>query len=427
MCHMVNSHHACVSSQVIFHTLKMQEMDRRQREIRRMVRDGLTHGQISRYLRAVTRTVRGLSSRNVRRFCLSRGIHYRSRLTASSLDRIVHSRVSQVGHSYGRRTLHGLLRSEGLHVSQQRIGDSLRHLFPQAHHQRASTMAAHINPVPYTASYFGEKLHFDQNEKLNMYGVIHVLAVDGFSRKLVGFITLPSKNPILIYRLLYRPILEQYGLWDQLRMDHGTEFTLIVSVQQSISRFRNDPSRHPVLQSMSRQNHRAERMWPEINARINYPIKRILVQMEGDGYIDMNDDVVKFSVSWVTIRVVATPVQRFISAWNAHTIPGNRGGIPNILARTSSRVACIQPLQIPTVNEAVRNHGGQLTREACFGRDPIADYGGLQALRERDFILVFPSMDAVFEDVLHGNGDLLKQAIFHFRDLNFRYATLVQH
>ena len=393
-----------------------------------MVRAGHTHRQISQYLQAAMPGVRGLSSRSVRRFCFRRGIHYRSRLSTASLDRLVHSRVSQVGHSYGRRTLHGLLRSEGVHVSQQRISNSLHRLFPQAHHQRTHTMAMHINPIPYTASYFGEKLHFDQNEKLNMYGVIHVLAVDGFSRKLVGFITLPSKNPILIYQLLYRPILEQYGVWDQLRMDHGTEFTLVVSVQQSIAALRNDPSRHPVMQSMSRQNHRAERIWPEINSRVNYPVKRILVRMEGDGLIDMGNDVTKFSVSWVTIRVVAQPVEMFVRAWNAHTIPGNRGGIPNVLARTSSQVAHIRPMHIPTVDEAVQNHessGGQLTREATYGTDPIAGYEGLQALRERDFALVFPSMDAVFQDILHANGDLFRQAILHFRDLNLRYSTLV--
>jgi len=35
------------------------------------------------------------------------------------------------------------------------------------------------NPVPYHADYFGHKLHIDQNEKLVMYGVTHVTAVDG--------------------------------------------------------------------------------------------------------------------------------------------------------------------------------------------------------------------------------------------------------
>ena len=39
-----------------------------------------------------------------------------------------------------------------------------------------------------------KNLHLDQNEKVVMYGMTHVVAVDGYSRKIVGFITLPVKK-----------------------------------------------------------------------------------------------------------------------------------------------------------------------------------------------------------------------------------------
>ena len=65
-----------------------------------------------------------------------------------------------------------------------------------AHAQRTANVVHHLNPVPYRGSFFGEKLHLDQNEKLCMYGIVHILAVDGYSRKIVGFITIPKKNPI---------------------------------------------------------------------------------------------------------------------------------------------------------------------------------------------------------------------------------------
>ena len=48
-----------------------------------------------------------------------------------------------------------------------------------------------LNPFPCWASNYGEKLYLDQNEKIVMYGITHIIAVDGFSRKIVGFITLP--------------------------------------------------------------------------------------------------------------------------------------------------------------------------------------------------------------------------------------------
>ena len=68
----------------------------------------------------------------------------------------------------------------------------------------------------------------DQNEKLAMYGVTHVAARDGYSGKVVGFATMHMlrKNNVTIYEDVYRPIILQYGLWDQVRVDHGREFYL---------------------------------------------------------------------------------------------------------------------------------------------------------------------------------------------------------
>ena len=113
----------------------------------------------------------------------------------------------------------------------------------------------HLNPPPYTARFSGDKLHLDQNEKLAMYGVTHFVAVDGFSRKIVGMITIPVKNPIAIYSALMKPLLESCGLWQQVRVDHGTEFTLVLTVQH-LAGLRLWQDRLPALQSTSRQNHR---------------------------------------------------------------------------------------------------------------------------------------------------------------------------
>ena len=55
--------------------------------------------------------------------------------------------------------------------------------------------------------------------------MIHVLA--GYSRKIVGVVTMPVKNAITIYHTLLRPLLVTEGLWDQIRVDYGTEFALV--------------------------------------------------------------------------------------------------------------------------------------------------------------------------------------------------------
>lgn len=44
----------------------------------------------------------------------------------------------------------------------------------------------------------------DQNEKLAMFGVTHVVAVDGFSKKVVAHSTMPIKNNLTIYEDVFR-------------------------------------------------------------------------------------------------------------------------------------------------------------------------------------------------------------------------------
>jgi hypothetical protein len=58
--------------------------------------------------------------------------------------------------------------------------------------------------VPYYAAYMEHKLHLDQNEKLTMFGVTHVIAIDGYSSKVVAHATMPVKNNLIIYEAVYR-------------------------------------------------------------------------------------------------------------------------------------------------------------------------------------------------------------------------------
>ena len=343
-------------------------------QIRSLVNRGESHEDISAVLRQRLPALAGVSRRSVRRFCASRGIFYRSRLSDQQLDRIILAIVTSVGHSYGRRTIHGLLSAEGIHVSQRRVGRSLARVAPIPLQIRRHQAHRNLNPPLYTAHFYGEKVHFDQNEKLSMYGVTHVMAVDGYSRKIVGMITIPVKNPITIYNTLMKPLLETEGMWEQVRLDHGTEFAPVVIVQQHLASQRLRQTQHlPILQSTSRQNHRIERMWPEINARINYPIKRVLVAMESSGEIDMSQDVTKFCVSWTTINTVQIAVQNFIHAWNNHRIPGRRGGVPNALAAATSLTTPLSLAMIPSTSQALQLHtalGGTVTPEHVFGQGP---------------------------------------------------------
>ena len=97
----------------------------------------------------------------------------------------------------------GYLSTQGLRCSEKRVGQSLKRVSADYHAQRESNTHRQTNPIPYRADYFGEKVHIDQNEKLVMFGITHVCAVDGFSGKIVSFATMARKNNMLIYQHLY--------------------------------------------------------------------------------------------------------------------------------------------------------------------------------------------------------------------------------
>ena len=170
----------------------------------------------------------------MRRYCKLLGIR---RLSQEVVNLMVSDLVSLYGHWYGRKMMQGSLRAQlGVisgAISQRRVSVALRTVAPDAYEARTRDLLERTNPVPYVSPYFGYKCHFDQNEKIGQhYGCTNVAVIDGCSRLVAGFASMPIKNPILIYEFVFRPAILKYGIWDQVRMDHGREFCLVIFVQQ---------------------------------------------------------------------------------------------------------------------------------------------------------------------------------------------------
>ena len=98
----------------------------------------------------------------------------------------------------------GYLASKGIRINKKKVADSLCRVAPESHERRRHSIVDTTNPVRYHASGFGHKLHLDQNEKLVMFGVTHVLGVDGYSGMIVSHFTMPVKKNRLIYENVYR-------------------------------------------------------------------------------------------------------------------------------------------------------------------------------------------------------------------------------
>lgn len=107
----------------------------------------------------------------------------------------------------------GYLESRRIKVAEHKIAASLEHVAPESHKNRRHNVVNKTKPIPYEAHYFGHKIRLDQNEELAMFGVTHIIAVDGYSRMIVGDVTVPIKNNLFIFSDVYRKAVQDHGLW----------------------------------------------------------------------------------------------------------------------------------------------------------------------------------------------------------------------
>ncbi|XP_060745421.1 uncharacterized protein LOC132858892 [Tachysurus vachellii] len=281
-----------------------------------MYQDGHTDMEISEHLSELGMQ-RGNSERNIRKFRSERGLK-RKCISEDELELAVSQAVVETGPYYGRKMITGYLAAQGVHVSEVRVGQTLAQMH-EPYHQARCQGAHNLNPVPYNAEYVGHKLHMDQNEKLCMFGVTHVIAIDGFSKKVVGHSTMPIKNNLTIYEEVYKNAVLSHGMWDQVRVDHGREFYLTLFMQDILAEYRHNQQRLPYIQTT--KNHTVERIWPEVNKRVNYPIKTALIQMVDQEALDMEDGLTRYCVSNLTCEISQTGVQRLTGLY------GNKVGI----------------------------------------------------------------------------------------------------
>ena len=101
-------------------------------EVRSPIKSGRAYRDVSILLKTKYPGITGRAERSVRRFCKH-----------EELDEEVARAVAEVGPSYGRKTMTGLLRARGVHEERYRIQQSLKHVNPTYHHQRQNDTESH--------------------------------------------------------------------------------------------------------------------------------------------------------------------------------------------------------------------------------------------------------------------------------------------
>ena len=324
---------------------------------------------------------RGFSARSIRRYCVHAGIN-RGSLKDVKLRRDVcevANAISMTGPSYGRRTLKAYLKSTGVVISSKRLSGLQKLVSPLDAEGRRRRAKASFNPERYFVRSFGHKLHVDQNEKLVDFGVVHVAGIDGYSRYIVAACTMPVKNNLTIYSHILKKTVERHGVWMQIRLDHGTEFNLLEHMQNSLSSMRVECGHQAVLRTQSKLNLRIERLWFDINERVNYPIKIAMQDLVNEDQLDLGDELHKLVLSHILVPLASKGMEIVVNSWNLRVVEKNRhsrlpAGVPAELLHENKCLAQVPGIILPNENDAAalyeRDVGGTLTRPKAFGTLP---------------------------------------------------------
>lgn len=113
-----------------------------------LVMEGHTYDEISDNLRRLTGQTKCLSARAIQWYCSWIGIRYHGFIDQTRLDELVCMLVDRVGHSYGRRTMQGLLLSKGIRA---RVAVSLECAAPGIHN---TAQCSDIQSSPLLCSLF---------------------------------------------------------------------------------------------------------------------------------------------------------------------------------------------------------------------------------------------------------------------------------
>ncbi|KAL7369669.1 hypothetical protein ABVT39_005097 [Epinephelus coioides] len=184
-------------------------------------------------------------------------------------------------------------------------------------------------------------------------------------------------------------------------------------MQELLSSHRYNQERRPYLQTSSTKNHIVERIWPEVNNRVNYPLKTAVLQLEDQEELDMNDGLVRYCVSNLTVQLCQIGLTRLVDSWNSHRIPGK--GVPNKLAGSGCPKTIPQELLPHSVEAAdlySQQLGSSLTTHSTFGIDPFSTEQDKLTV-ENQFAEKYSDISVLFSRAVNEDFAPYKEAVLY--------------
>jgi hypothetical protein len=253
-----------------------------------------------------------------------------SLLSDDDLDTII-KRLKQEYPFSGIRMLMGVLKSEGIKITRERLQNSIQRIDTLGNISRSirTTMRRIYRVAGPNALW-----HIDGNHKLIKWKFVIHAGIDGFSR-MVTYIHCSGNNKAQTMFQYFREGTYEFGIPSHVRADRGGEN---VRVEQFMNRYRGI-GRGSFIKGKSVHNQRIERLWVDLIKDVIKIYSTVFNILEEMGNLDVNNNVYMFCLHYVFLPRINQSLAKWKSAWNKHKI-STEGNLTPEQLYTRGMIAC---------------------------------------------------------------------------------------
>ncbi len=242
-----------------------------------------------------------------------------SNISDSELDSVVEVQVRNFPR-YGSVMMWGHLRSLNIHVTRQKVRDSLMRVSPEAiQYRRSTTISRRSYNVP-SSNYLW---HIDGLHCLIRWKIVIHGGIDGFSRRIVYLHASNNNRAATVFKYFNQAVME-CGWPSRVRSDRGGE-NVDVARAMLVER---GTGRNSHITGSSVHNQRIERLWRDTFSSVGQLYYTLFYELEDNGLLDVNSDTDLFIIQYVFLPRINSQLNQFTNAWNMHPLRTERGLTP---------------------------------------------------------------------------------------------------
>ena len=263
-----------------------------------------TQNDIASLMNCSSKTI----SRRIKEFNLT---IQRTQITEDELDQVTLLYVKRYPNA-GQKSYSAFLLDQRIHISRQKVRDSLLRVDPSGVMQRfKKAIKRRRYHVPGPNSVW----HLDGYHKLIRWGIVIHGAVDGYSR-LPLYLKASSNNKASTVLTWFLEAVREYGLPSRVRCDKGGENTMVSYFM--LNHPARGPGRRSCITGRSVHNVRIERLWRDLyNGCICY-FHELFGLLEQADCFDPNNSIDIFALHYTYLPWIQHQLDTFLKVWSQH-------------------------------------------------------------------------------------------------------------